>query len=264
MSLTSSLTSLSCKIIFPSLRSLNVCPSFSENFCFVTSPSPNSVPISLVFQSFGLLCLLPLLPVLFLFCPCMPRSWLILPFVLTLFPSHVSLSLGAGVIGFCSCLESNPSMLVNWGLLSHFQRRALHGPMPVQTRTFREIWEPLVHVDVKGNSYGPETRMDKWPSKFSNSFPWDWRWSMDGSSCVSSVGLRLPILFSVWHVWSLLSLDTVKAHFGIQERSMFRSVGVHMAAWPTAILITPPPSKIITYAKKIWRNYFRGHCNNSA
>ena len=36
------------------------------------------------------------------------------------------------------------------------QRRAfLNGPMPVYTRTFREISEPLVHMNFRGNSYGP-------------------------------------------------------------------------------------------------------------
>ena len=35
------------------------------------------------------------------------------------------------------------------------QRRALYELMPVQTRTFREIWESLVHMNFRGNSYGP-------------------------------------------------------------------------------------------------------------
>ena len=35
------------------------------------------------------------------------------------------------------------------------QRRALYGPMPVKTRTFREILEPLVHMNCRGNSQGP-------------------------------------------------------------------------------------------------------------
>ena len=39
--------------------------------------------------------------------------------------------------------------------LQEFQRRAVYGPIPVSTRTFREIWEPLVHMNFKGNSYGP-------------------------------------------------------------------------------------------------------------
>ena len=35
------------------------------------------------------------------------------------------------------------------------KRRALYGLMPLQTRTFREIWEPLVHMNFKGSSCGP-------------------------------------------------------------------------------------------------------------
>ena len=33
--------------------------------------------------------------------------------------------------------------------------RALYGPMPVKTETFRELWAPLVHTNFGGNSYGP-------------------------------------------------------------------------------------------------------------
>ena len=36
-----------------------------------------------------------------------------------------------------------------------YQGRALYGPMPVKTETFRELWAPLVHTDFGGNSYGP-------------------------------------------------------------------------------------------------------------
>ena len=53
------------------------------------------------------------------------------------------------------------------------QRRALYGPMPVKTETFRELRAPfnLVHTNFEGNSYGPiigpylflgEIRMDQW------------------------------------------------------------------------------------------------------
>ena len=35
------------------------------------------------------------------------------------------------------------------------QGRALYGPMPVKTETFRELWAPLVHTNFGGNSYGP-------------------------------------------------------------------------------------------------------------
>ena len=35
------------------------------------------------------------------------------------------------------------------------QRRALYGPIPVKTETFRELWGPLVHTFSCGNSYGP-------------------------------------------------------------------------------------------------------------
>ena len=38
------------------------------------------------------------------------------------------------------------------------QRRqggALYGPIPVKTETFRELWVPLVHTNLGGNSYGP-------------------------------------------------------------------------------------------------------------
>ena len=34
------------------------------------------------------------------------------------------------------------------------QGRALYGPMPVKTETFRELWAPLVHTNFGGNSYG--------------------------------------------------------------------------------------------------------------
>ena len=58
----------------------------------------------------------------------------------------------------------------------------LYGPMPVQTRTFREIWEPLVHMNFKDNSYGPslgalfsgEICMDQWVWKFVEESPPDW------------------------------------------------------------------------------------------
>ena len=35
------------------------------------------------------------------------------------------------------------------------QGRALYGPIPVKTETFRELWAPLVHTNFGGNSYGP-------------------------------------------------------------------------------------------------------------
>ena len=35
------------------------------------------------------------------------------------------------------------------------QGRALYGPIPVKTETFRELWAPLVHTFSWGNSYGP-------------------------------------------------------------------------------------------------------------
>ena len=35
------------------------------------------------------------------------------------------------------------------------QRRALYGPIPMWTRTFGEIWKPLVHANFRGSSYGP-------------------------------------------------------------------------------------------------------------
>ena len=40
-------------------------------------------------------------------------------------------------------------------LTSNLQGRALYGPMPVKTETFRELWAPLVHTNFGGNSYGP-------------------------------------------------------------------------------------------------------------
>ena len=71
------------------------------------------------------------------------------------------------------------------------QGRALYGPMPVKTETFRELWAPLVHTNFRGNSYGPiigpyeftgEIRVDQWSWKFFKSFPLHWYWSMDGFS----------------------------------------------------------------------------------
>ena len=35
------------------------------------------------------------------------------------------------------------------------QRRALYGPIPVKTETFRELWAPLVHTNFGGKRYGP-------------------------------------------------------------------------------------------------------------
>ena len=42
-------------------------------------------------------------------------------------------------------------------LLTNDQIRALYGPIPVQTRTFRGIWEPVVPwcLAFKENLYGP-------------------------------------------------------------------------------------------------------------
>ena len=47
-------------------------------------------------------------------------------------------------------LQADLQMLVE---ASH--GRALYGPMPVKTETFRELWGPLVHTFSWGNSYGP-------------------------------------------------------------------------------------------------------------
>ena len=35
------------------------------------------------------------------------------------------------------------------------QGRALYGPIPVKTETFRALWAPLVHTNFGGSSYGP-------------------------------------------------------------------------------------------------------------
>ena len=69
-------------------------------------------------------------------------------------------------------------------------RRALYGPMPVQTRTFREIWEPWVHMKFTGkpvwtNCWVPcfhgEFVWINGPESSSKVSPPDWYWSTDGS-----------------------------------------------------------------------------------
>ena len=51
------------------------------------------------------------------------------------------------------CCFASPSVR---NLHSHFlQGRALYGPMPVKTETFRELRGLLVHTFSWGNSYGP-------------------------------------------------------------------------------------------------------------
>ena len=41
-------------------------------------------------------------------------------------------------------------------ILTGFQQgRALYGPIPVKTESFRELRAPLVHTNFGGNSYGP-------------------------------------------------------------------------------------------------------------
>ena len=44
------------------------------------------------------------------------------------------------------------------GRSSLLQGRALYGPIPVKTETFRELRAPLVHTSFGGNSYGPTIR----------------------------------------------------------------------------------------------------------
>ena len=44
-----------------------------------------------------------------------------------------------------------------WNEGSKLQRRTIYGPMPVQTRIFREIWEPLVHMNFKRNPMHTES-----------------------------------------------------------------------------------------------------------
>ena len=62
-----------------------------------------------------------------------------------------------------------------------WQTSALYGPIPVQTRTFKEIWQPLVHMNFRGNSHGPIPCCLVF-GKFLKSSPRDWLWSMDCSS----------------------------------------------------------------------------------
>ena len=46
--------------------------------------------------------------------------------------------------------------------------------------------------------------------------------------------------------------------FPVQSRTNY------LDPWGRDFYAVPPPSKKNTYAKKFWRNYFRGHCDNSA
>ena len=46
-------------------------------------------------------------------------------------------------------------ILNDYGGSNILQGRALYGPIPVKTETFRELSGPLVHTFSWGNSYGP-------------------------------------------------------------------------------------------------------------
>ena len=69
--------------------------------------------------------------------------------------------------------------------------RALYGPIPVKTETFRERWALLVHTNFGGNSYGPiigpyvflgKQEGTNGPESSSKVSPIHWYWSMHGSS----------------------------------------------------------------------------------
>ena len=78
----------------------------------------------------------------------------------------------------------------SWATQGQSQGRALYGPMPVKTETFRELWATLVLTNFRGNSCGPIIG----PYLFLGKFVWtngpessskvspQWHWSMDGSS----------------------------------------------------------------------------------
>ena len=77
-------------------------------------------------------------------------------------------------------------------------------PELVQTRTFRQIWEPLVQVNFRGNSYGPMVPSPYFQGnsygpmarKVRLSFHWDCYWSMDGSSQYINNSETLHVILS--------------------------------------------------------------------
>ena len=72
---------------------------------------------------------------------------------------------------------------------SRIQGRALYGPVPVKTETFRELWAPLVHTN-----FGGEIHMDQ-------SLVHTFSWGNSYGPMVLRVFLKFPPTLALVHGW---------------------------------------------------------------